>query len=202
MIATTIHINRNQTATLPIQLGDTVIYRDTDILVIRSNNGFQLNCNLQFDLCWFELSGWYFGKTAGLLGTMNNEIYDDSLTTQHVVERDANAFKNSWSLEECGARGDADDPTLRVETGSVSKELLNICDTFFLSKISQFVNCFGVVDSLPFYTMCLDMGSNSISNFTAREHPAQKGTCAVALAYIETCTDQNVPLRVPDICVQ
>lgn len=203
MVGGSIRINRNQTSTLPIQIGDTVIYRDTDILVVRSNNGFQLNCNLQFDFCWFELSGWYYGKTAGLLGTMNNEIFDDSLASNHVITQDPIELKNSWALKQCKTQDDDDeDASLRVKPSSVSNELLNICDTFFRSKISQFANCFAVVDSLPFYDMCLDMGTNSISNFTEENHPAQKGSCAVALAYIETCTDENVPLRVPDVCVQ
>lgn len=202
MVSASIRINRNETTTLPIQIGDTVIYRDTDILVVRSNNGFELNCNLQFDICWFELSGWYYGKTAGLLGTMNNEIFDDSLASNHVNAQDPITFKNSWALNKCSVQGDEEDATPRVEPASVSNELLNICDTFFRSKISQFANCFAVVDSLPFYQMCLDMGANSISNFSEGNHPAQKGSCAVALAYIETCSDENVPLRVPDVCVQ
>lgn len=196
MIGGTIRINRNFTTTLPMQIGDTVIYRDSDILVIRSNNGFELNCNLQFDLCWFQLSGWYYGKTAGILGTVNNEIYDDFLTSKHLVTQNENVFKESWALKEC-----KHDLQERTEY-TISNELLNICDTFFRSKISQFVNCFSIVDSLPFYEMCLDMGANSISNFTHIDHPAQKGACAVALGYIETCADENIPLRVPDICVQ
>lgn len=208
MVGASIQINRNHTTTLPIQIGDTIIYRDADILVVRSNNGFQLNCNLQFDLCWFELSGWYYGKTAGILGTMNNEISDDSLASNHVITHDPIALKNSWALKQC-SHDDADEreedgrnSTHHIDPPIVSNELLNICDTFFRSKISQFANCFAVVDSLPFYNMCLDMGANSISNFTEINHPAQKGSCAVALAYIETCSDENVPLRVPDICVQ
>lgn len=68
LIGATVRVNRNSTTALPIQIGDTTIYREWDILVIKSRNGFELNCNLQFDYCWFEVSGWYYGKTAGIMG--------------------------------------------------------------------------------------------------------------------------------------
>lgn len=197
LIGSTIRINRNFTTALPVQLGDTTIYREWDILVIRSKNGFELNCNLQFDFCWFEISGWYYGKTAGVMGTMNNEIYDDFLTSDHIITSDENEFKQSWALKKC--KHDFDD---KVSMGSISNELLNICDTYFRSKLSPFANCFATVDSMPFYEMCLDMGSNSITNFIQNEHPAQNGACAVALAYMESCNQESLPLRVPDICVQ
>lgn len=197
LIGSTIRINRNFTTALPVQLGDTTIYREWDILVIRSKNGFELNCNLQFDFCWFEISGWYYGKTAGVMGTMNNEIYDDFLTSDHIITSDENKFKQSWALKKC--KHDFDD---KVSMGSISNKLLNICDTYFRSKLSPFANCFATVDSMPFYEMCLDMGSNSITNFIQNEHPAQNGACAVALAYMESCNQESLPLRVPDICVQ
>lgn len=201
LIGTTVRINRNSTTALPIQIGDTIIYRDWDILVIRSTNGFELNCNLQFDFCWFEISGWYYGKTAGIMGTVNNEIYDDFLTSNHVITKDIIEFKQSWALNHNG-HIDKCKHELKDNKHTISNELLNICDMYFLSKISPFANCFATVDSRPFYDMCLDMGSNSITNFTHNEHPAQKGACAVALAYMESCSDENLPLRIPEICLQ
>lgn len=196
MIDAVIRIDRDLTSKLPVQIGDTVIYRESEILIIRSKNGFQLSCNLQFDLCWLELSGWYFGKTAGILGTVNNEIYDDFLTSRNTVTEDQNLLKESWSLNKC--KHDLD----KRNDYDVSDTLLAICQSFFYSDHSQFANCFPYVDPVPFYDMCLDMGENSISNFTHRQHPAQKGACSVALAYIEICHTEKKPLRVPDICVQ
>lgn len=196
MVAETISIDRTSMMALPIQIGDTIIYREWDNLVIQSKNGFELNCNMQFDFCWFEVSGWYFGKTAGVMGTMNNEIFDDYLTSSHHVTNEVNEFRQSWALKRC--KHDFE----KIQDYPVSNELLNICDTYFRSKVSPFSNCFATVDSLPFYDMCLDMGANSITNFTHNDHPAQKGACAVALAYMESCFEQNLPLRVPEICLQ
>lgn len=201
VVAESISINRNRTTVLPVKINDVVVYRDNDILVVRSANGFKLNCNLQFDLCWFELSGWYYGKTAGLLGTMNNEPFDDLLTSKRIIASDDETFRDSWAMNSCKHRMREESRTPSADL-SLSNELLNICDTLFRSKVSQFVNCFETIEPRLFYEMCLDMGSNSISNFTQSNHPAQKGVCAVSLAYIEACSDQKIPLRVPDTCVQ
>lgn len=196
LVGGTITIDRNLATALPVQISNTIVYREWDILVIRSDSGFELNCNLQFDFCWFELSGWYFGKTAGIMGTPNNEIYDDFITTKHTIAKDIIEFKESWAFDQCKHEHRANQP------GSITQELILICDTYFRSKVSPFADCFGTIDSTPFYEMCLDMGSNSITDFTHRTHPAQKGACAVAMAYMESCAEQNLPLRVPDTCLQ
>lgn len=196
MVANAIYINRTTATALPIQIGDTIIYREWDNLIIHSKNGFELNCNIQFDFCWFEVSGWHFGKTAGVTGTMNNEINDDFLTSKHHITTDINEFRQSWALNECKHTFQ------KGSDNSISVELLNICDTYFQSKVSSFSNCFATIEPKPFYDMCLDMGSNSITNFTHIDHPAQKGACAVAMAYMESCAEQNLPLRVPEMCLQ
>lgn len=201
VVAESISINRNRTTVLPVKINDVVVYRDNDILAVRSANGFKLKCNLQFDLCWFELSGWYSGKTAGILGTMNNEPFDDLIMPNRIIATEEIIFRDSWAMRQC-KHIDKVENSQHVEDVMLSNELLNICDTLFHSKVSQFVNCFETIEPRPFYEMCLDMGSNSISNYTHTNHPAQKGVCAVALAYIEACSDQNIPLRVPDTCVQ
>lgn len=196
MVGSAIRVGRNLTTALPIQIGDTLIYQEADVLTIHSSKGFQLNCNLQFDLCWLEVSGWYFGKTAGLLGTINNELFDDFLTPNNQISVSKDEFIDSWSFKGC-KRGENEH-----QLYNFSMEVFDICNSFFIIKTSQFSNCFPSVDPIPFYEMCMDMGINSISDFTHEEHPAQKGACAVALAYIDTCEAEKKPLRVPDICVQ
>lgn len=193
-------MGRNITNTLPVQMGDTTIYRDADLMIIESEKGFHLNCNLQFDMCWFELSGWYFGKTAGLLGNMNNELLDD-LTDQHNVHSlSDSSFFNSWALDQSGNCESLPDEKLAERI--VSDEFASICDSYFRSRLSFFANCFGVVDPAPFYEMCLDMGENAYSRVVKDSYPAHKGLCAVALAYIESCATEETPLRLPDTCIQ
>lgn len=145
---------------------------------------------MQFDLCWFEVSGWYFAKTAGLLGTLNNEPYDEYTMSNGLITAQTQQFTDSWSLQRC-------QQTQLARPLPTSPEVLQICHSFFRSGILS--ACSAVVDSAPFYEMCLDLGMKSQP--IRPGHPAIKGACAAALAYIETCTTFKVPMRVPDQCV-
>jgi hypothetical protein len=54
---------------LPIEIEDTYIYQEAQILMIESARGFSMQCNLKFDVCTFSLSGkttfYYFLWTKG-----------------------------------------------------------------------------------------------------------------------------------------
>lgn len=45
---------------LPLQLNDTVIYYENEILVVESDKGLSLICNMNFQYCTFHVSGIYF----------------------------------------------------------------------------------------------------------------------------------------------
>lgn len=187
-----IRIGRNLTSTLPIQIGDAVIYREAEAVVIKSYKGFHLNCNMKFDLCLLELDGWYFGKTGGVLGNMNNEVYDD---TSLISSDSTSKLETYWALNTCHENE-------HISKANVSLEVLNTCDAFFKSKISEFIKCFTIVDPSPFYTMCLDLGADSFLNAINDIDIVNKGVCTAALAYMESCSSENVALRVPVNCIQ
>lgn len=44
------------------------------------------------------ISGWYFGKVAGLLGTYNNEQYDDMVLNNGQLTSDIEQFMTSWEV--------------------------------------------------------------------------------------------------------
>ncbi|EDW03099.1 uncharacterized protein LOC6561417 [Drosophila grimshawi] len=185
-----ITVNGNRQPVLPLKLGAVNIYQELDILSIVSDAQFSLHCNVQFDLCWFEVSGWYFAKTAGLLGTLNNEPYDEYTMSNHLISNQPQEFTDSWSLQRCRQNQLA-------KTEAISKEVSQACDSFFHSGILS--ACSDIVNPAPFYEMCLDLGMKSQP--IRPGHPAVKGACTAALAYIETCTTLKVPMRVPDQCV-
>ncbi|XP_058818906.1 uncharacterized protein LOC131681859 [Topomyia yanbarensis] len=191
-----VRINRNATTALPAQIGETVVYRETDQLIIQSFKGFKLTCSLQYHMCSFDLSGWYFGKTAGILGTMNNEVFDDYLTSEHTYASSKKQFINSWKLPGCEAEVDTTNHTRNFFT--VSNELSQICESFFQQKQSYFASCFPVVDSTAFYEMCLDLGHHIDSK---PDDPSNNGACTSALAYMDACLLEDMPLRVPDSCI-
>lgn len=182
-------INGNLQPVLPVKLGDVSIYRELDILSIVSDTLFSLHCNVQFDICWFDVSGWYFARTAGLLGTLNNEPYDEYTMANSRITNGTKEFTDSWSLQHCSTR----DSTLQHFSGKA----VETCNSFFHSGMLS--ACSAVVEPEPFYAMCLDLVMNSQP--IRPDHPAVKGACAAALAYMEACSTLKVPLRVPDQCV-
>ena len=173
-------------------MNDVTIARDMDILSIISDTEFALSCNVQFDLCWFEVSGWYFGKTAGVLGTMNNENFDEFTTSRNQITKNPIEFTDSWSVQKCKQKMLAD----KLQP-AITKEANTICDLYF--KSGMLSACADTIDIQPFYDICLDLASNS--NQVRLGHPANKGACTAALAYIEACTSAKIPMRVPDQCV-
>lgn len=61
----------------PVSVGDIAVWRKYHSIGLYSNAGLKILCVESLEHCTFILSGFYFGKTRGLLGTYNNEPYDD-----------------------------------------------------------------------------------------------------------------------------
>lgn len=61
----------------PVAQGDLSAWRRYDSANLRSASGVFVTCDLKRQVCQFFLSGFYFGKTRGLLGNMNYEQFDD-----------------------------------------------------------------------------------------------------------------------------
>lgn len=61
----------------PAFSGELSAWRRYHTVNMRSNAGVMAVCSLNLDACAFHISGYYFDKVRGLLGTLNNEDYDD-----------------------------------------------------------------------------------------------------------------------------
>lgn len=167
------------------------------MLTVESAKGFTLTCNLRFDVCWFELTGWYFGRTAGIFGNMNNELHDEFRGPLGQAMPSDAAFLRSWSLDRTAEVAAAEeDDSRNVDELAVRTK----CDALFYSKLSPFSSCFGIVDTRPYLDMCLDVVIENGDVDVATATPI--ALCAVSLAYIEACDRKQMPLRVPDVCVK
>lgn len=177
----------NSIRQLPADLNGTYVYQEFGMATVVSKRGFILDCNLKFDVCTFTVAGWYFGKTAGLLGTIDNEPSNDFMTSDGYVENDTQKFVQSWSLD-----SDTCAPTSMFGLHKHVDPLTSAtCDSYFASKTSQFSSCFPVVDPTPFNEMC----HKSLIN-------VETEICSSAVAYIQACLIQNIPLRTPNDCVK
>uniref|UniRef100_A0A182M2K1 Vitellogenin domain-containing protein n=1 Tax=Anopheles culicifacies TaxID=139723 RepID=A0A182M2K1_9DIPT len=193
-----VKINNKEATALPALIGsETEVFQESDLLYVQSQRGFLLACSLRYHLCWLELDGWYFGRVAGLLGTMNNEPFDDRITSTNRYSETDEQFLNSWALPGCSAQVTTTNHTSNYYRAS--NELSQLCDMFFVQKLSYFASCFSVVDAAPFYEMCMDLGNNLQPN--RNDNSTDRGACTAALAYIQACMLEDILLRVPDNCI-
>lgn len=177
---------------LPLELNNATLFvyqEERTLIVEKSDSTLKVRCNLKYSICTFELSGWYYGKTAGLLGTISNEKYDDMLSSYGHVENNISNFAHSWSLEEKNDNNVTDDATVFVVShDQFSESIIKVfCANLFLNKSSRFNLCFTIIEPADFYRICLN--SNILHE-----------VCTVASAYLQTCAFHNIYLRIPDNC--
>ena len=176
--------NAVNTLQLPIELdnGTAFVYQEESIVIVeRKDKQFKLQCNLKYDFCTIELSGWYYGKTAGLLGTMNNEQVDDLTTSDKNIEMDVGKFAHSWALNPETCTNDENRAIIRDDGPA------NFCQDLFVNRSSDFGSCFNVVNPDHFGDICLN-SSNELE------------ACTIAIMYLETCMFYDTYLRIPDKC--
>ncbi|XP_043519972.1 uncharacterized protein LOC122533896 [Frieseomelitta varia] len=184
---------------LPAELenGTTYVYQVESVVTVeRKENQFRLECNLKFDLCTLELSGWYHGKTAGILGTMNYEPTDDTTASNGIVTKDVKAFAESWSIDRDASDRCSMNNSHAIETAETSNVMsksqgnftvVEFCNDLFVNKSSEFLGCFDIIEPEEYSKMC-----------TASESRAE--ACTVALSYMQICMFHDTYLRIPDIC--
>lgn len=78
---------------------------------------------------------------------MNNEPSDDVMTSQKRKPTSMQEWAKSWSLgiEKCTKK---EEKSIEINTTSVNKQIVEICDGFFKNKVSPFSACFGIVSGM------------------------------------------------------
>lgn len=195
--------------------GSLSIHRDRDILTITSSSNFTLRCNMQYNLCWFTVNGWYFGRVAGILGTINNEAYDDYTMAEGQITQNQSSFIPSWLIRQDPNDPHSSHPSIRlqntlmtmdnhlcIENPDYQQEITEVCQLYFKSDLLS--ACANHLDPEEFYRMCLDVACRSSTRITSDSvsYPANRGACSVALAYIEACATLHIPMRIPEQCIQ
>jgi len=185
----------NKKIEMPLVYEQTSIMRDGQRIIITNDNGYSVDCNLLFNVCTVQVSGWNFGKTGGLFGIYNNEPSDDFTTPNRTRKTDDQIaeFANSWKVGtwRCSARNFAatnPTPTTRAN---------QFCQDMFGKNDSVLRPCFRLVDPKPYVAMCLnDMGD--LQNSAAEE----SGVCTAAAAYVNECQMAGLDILVPAQCVR
>ncbi|XP_068624199.1 uncharacterized protein Apoltp [Battus philenor] len=172
-----VSLGRDNHLSLPAVVEDFVVDRRTDLLLVEGQSGLEIECNLLFRTCKLQVSGWQYASLGGLLGTFNNEQYDERQLPSGTLRASVPVLAHAWSLRPSSAAK----PSLSAHPANDTQ-----CDKFFRNKVSPLHPCFSVIDAQPFYAECA-------SGIDA---------CALANAYLELCSQQHVPTHIPDHCVQ
>ncbi|CAH1244201.1 CTD-3088G3.8 [Branchiostoma lanceolatum] len=184
----------NQDTELPLQDKNTAIRREGQRVVVENSNGVAVTCDLTHDLCNVQVSGWYFGKTAGLFGIYNNEVNDEFTMSDGAKTQDLLQFTNSWDVSKSCRKNRNKART--CAPGPQDSRAEGVCGQMFKDQSSPLRRCFNIVDVTPYHDMCKsDVCENQNSL-----HP-ETLPCNVTAAYIEQCRKAGVPLTMPSKCV-
>ena len=84
---------------LPYKSSEFAVFADVDKVFVEGR-GFQVKADKNVNNVDIDLSGWYCGKTGGLLGTLNNERYDDMIMPSKQIASDAVTLGSAWEVQE------------------------------------------------------------------------------------------------------
>ncbi|CAG9792371.1 unnamed protein product [Diatraea saccharalis] len=135
----------NSVLTLPAVIEDFTLDRHTDALTVRSRNGLLIECDFLFRTCKLQVTGWYYASLGGLLGTYNNEQYDEMQLPNGTLTNSSITLGRGWGLKHISPVL----PLVREDRGNDTQ-----CDKFFLNKVSPLRPCFSVIDATPFSAEC------------------------------------------------
>lgn len=119
---------------------------------------------------------------------MNNEPYDDLLAPSGR-RADLVDFARAWAVEDPEGCGTTTTAAAAATAGAAAEDVRALCEAIFGGKVSPFAACFSRVAGQPFLAACLESSS-------------EEETCTVVVSYMNLCSYEDVPLRIPDFCVK
>jgi hypothetical protein len=182
----------NRNVQLPILFDHTYVHREENSVIVENSEGFRVTCNTVYNVCTFTISGWFFGKTGGLLGVYDNEPSNDWMNPERELTHSLEDFVDSWVMDKhmlCPVK------FAEISVTPTSHEV-DLCDGMFVDDNSALMPCFSTIDPEPFHTMCLkDM------ELVKNQADQRSGVCPSSAAYIEQCRRAGVELWMPAQCV-
>lgn len=85
--------------------------------------------------------GWYYASLGGLLGTYNNEQYDEKQLPNNTIEMNIAKLAHAWTVKNTTAPANPD------------KYNNTSCEKFFQNKVSPLHPCFSLVSYIKY--ICL-----------------------------------------------
>ena len=92
-----VRVNNNETS-LPRKVRSIAITSEDGVVKVDAVGNFEIEYDSNRDLYIVRLSGWYHGKTSGLLGTLDNEASNDLMTSYNRPVNNADRFSRTWDI--------------------------------------------------------------------------------------------------------
>ena len=92
-----VRVNNNETS-LPRKVRSIEITSEDGVVKVDAAGNFEIEFDSNRDLYIVRLSGWYHGKTSGLLGTLDNEASNDLMTSYNRPVNNADRFSRTWDI--------------------------------------------------------------------------------------------------------
>jgi hypothetical protein len=173
---------------LPLNIGSLFIRRHQSGLELYDQRGFTMTCSLSSSVCTVGVSGWHFGKLAGLLGTYDNEPINDLQSPDRQLVSDVSAFAYLWRV---GRNSGSCRMKNFVKNETELVDINNICHNMLLNRSSPLRPCFNTVETDTFMEMCIYDVSRNV-NSAHRDQAA----CPAMNAYVTECQKNNIDVWV------
>lgn len=136
----------DQDVDMPVMFDKVLVSRLSNTVTVSNKNGASVECDWNHDICTVHVSGWYFGKTAGMFGRYDNEPTSDIQKPSGESVSEIYKMADSWGVSsQCSTLQNL---ARRTEPLKTSKEYEQ-CAAHFKSARSPFRPCFSLVRYRP-----------------------------------------------------
>merc|ERR1712212_1467704 len=186
---------------LPIDLPEASIKRaGVDQITIESKKGMTGSCHMKTEICTVAISGWYFGKTGGLLGTYDYEPSTDMTNPMGKRLQDIERFANTWEVAKTCSDKTNYAKAFHKVANIKTTPAYTVCADLFVAESSALRPAFRVLDATPFMNMCI----NDV--FEWQNHPEAdkmmtKKACTAVAAYVEEAKLRGIMMGAPKACM-
>lgn len=147
--------------------------------------GAEVQCSEDLTTCHVRVSGFYSGKTRGLLGNGNNEQYDDYLLPNGKITESTSELGNAYrTRQDCAAVAESGDSHPKSHSNE-------FCSQYF-GRDSSLRLCFLFVNPTNYREAC--------EHATHGAADAQKSACNIATTYASRCREEHIPVSIPKAC--
>lgn len=180
-----------QDVDLPLILedGEVIARRVDDVIIVEDEKVLRVSCHLYYDVCTVKINGWYFGNTAGLLGTFNNERSDDLMKPKGQVTSNVAQFLKKWET----SRGCKAPVNVLKEQAPIDSEGYKLCEKYFKDDDSPLAEGFWQESPAPFFDLCLR--HMALPNIDSRQ-----AICNVSMAYLMHLEKYSIVASLPTEC--